>query len=98
MPIILATLAYFNAMCFFQSGNQAKLMEALSLIRLVTREDMKQLMSELYIYLSYYKGDYAVALDFLKSRPTNAQVDLMMLKALFGTQDTSYDELLKRSE
>jgi len=34
-PVVLATLAYFNAVSYFQTGFKVQLLEALSLIRLV---------------------------------------------------------------
>ena len=68
-PVVLATLAYFNAVCYFETGTKSMLLEALSLIRLVQREDMKQLLSEVYVYLSHYNGDFLNTLNFLHSRP-----------------------------
>ena len=63
-PTVLATLAYFHAVCFFEYGNRENLLEALSLIRLIQREDMKQLTAEIYVYLSHYNGDYLETLHY----------------------------------
>lgn len=42
-------------------------MEALSLIKLIEREDMKLLLSEIFVYLSFYNGDYENTLSYLQS-------------------------------
>lgn len=67
-PVVLATLAYFNAACFFENGNRENLLEALSLIRLIQREDMRQLTAEIYVYLSHYNGDYLETLQYLRQK------------------------------
>lgn len=43
-------------------------MEALSLCRLVTREDHKQLLAEIYAYLSHLSGDYESNTPYLESK------------------------------
>jgi hypothetical protein len=39
-PIVLATLAYLNAMVYLESGGKEQLLEAISLIKMIQREDM----------------------------------------------------------
>lgn len=60
------------------------------MIRLVQREDMKQLLSEMFVMLSHYNGDYIQTLSFLQSRPKSAETDALLTKAYFGLSTHSY--------
>ncbi len=95
---MLASLAYMHAICYFESGQKTHCLEALSLIRLVQREDMRQLLSEVYIYLSHYNGDYMRTLSYLKSKPKDHVTDLMLLKAYFGSSIFTYEQVRAKAD
>ena len=62
---MLATLAYLNAVCFLEYWDKEQLSEAISLIKMIQREDMSTLLSELLIYLRHFNGDYIATISYL---------------------------------
>jgi hypothetical protein len=53
---------------------------------------MRQLLSDLYMYMSFFKGDYSRTLSFLQSQTKCDQIDLMTLKSVLGDPSTSSEQ------
>lgn len=59
---------------------------------------MRQLLSEVYIYLSHYNGDYMRTLSYLQSKPKDHVTDLMLLKAYFGSSIFTYEQVRAKAD
>lgn len=51
---------------------------------------MQQILAEIYVYLSLYKGDFENVIQFLEAQPKTAETELALYKVYFGTQHMSY--------
>jgi len=88
-PIVLSTLAYLNVMCYLEFGRKEQLSEAISLIKMIQREDMITLLSELLIYLKHFNGDYIPTINYLQKNQS-PENNLLLLKAYLGASVTSF--------
>ncbi len=52
-------------MCYLEFGKKEQLFEALSLIKMVQREDFVTLLNELQFYLKHFSGDYITTINYL---------------------------------
>lgn len=53
-------------MCYLEFGRKEQLLEAISLIKMIQREDMTTLLSELLIYLKHFNEDYIPSFNYLQ--------------------------------
>lgn len=66
-------------------------MEGLSLCRLVQRDDLCLVLSEMYVYLSHFSGDYVTTLKFLESK-VDADAKSVLQQAYLGSPIYSYEQ------
>lgn len=85
---MLSTLAYLNVMCYLEFGRKEQLLEAISLIKMIQREDMTTLLSELLIYLKHFNEDYIPTINYLQKNQS-PENNLLLLKAYFGANVAS---------
>ena len=110
-PLVTSILAYLNSRDYFSSqislsgqtttravsDKRNQLLEAISLIKLIARDDLMSMFQELLVFLSHQKGDYLSTVKYLEklvqANDGGELIQLMLFEAYLGVKVQGYDNI-----
>ena len=106
-PLVLSILAFLNTRDYFTqdvelsstgkaaADRQNQLLEAISLIKLIARDDLMVMFQELLVFLQHQKGDYLATVKYLERIVNSGEaggdlMQLMLFEAYLGLKTNGY--------